>query len=276
VLLYIFIAALIVKSFFVDAYRIPTASMENTLLKGDNLIVSKMSYNFSTPGRIPILDKKIPYVNIFEIGKPEINDLIIFDFPAVKLFDGSVIEEKFVKRIIAGPGDTLLINGKKFFVNNKEIKLPGSIKYSKYDIKKRSEPDEGIFPTGKKWNRDFYGPIVIPKKGDTILITPKNFREWQNTVVLDHGAKELREEGTVITLDDKPIQNYVIEHDHYFVIGDNLDVSRDSRYFGFVNDKMIIGKVLFIYWSMDPSKIADGPLGFLSGIRSNRMFRTVN
>ena len=100
--------------------------------------------------------------------------------------------------------------------------------------------------------------------------------EWQNTIVLDHGSNNLREEGSVVTLDNMPIREYIFKHDHYFVIGDNMDVSHDSRYFGLVNDEMIIGKVLFIYWSMDPSKIAEGPLGFLSGIRTNRMFRSVN
>ena len=250
--------------------------MENTLLRGDNILVSKLSYNLSTPKRIPILDKKIPYVNIFEFSKPEINDLIIFDFPAITLFDGTLIEEKFVKRVIAGPGDTLKIIAKDYYVNNKIIDLPNSVRYSKEDLRKKSEPEEGIFPPGNKWNRDYYGPLIIPQKGDTISVTPKNLRQWLNTIVLDHGAKELREEGSVITLDHKPIRNYIFEHDHYFVIGDNLDVSHDSRYFGLVNDKMIIGKVLFIYWSMDPRKIADGPLGFLSAIRTGRMFRSVD
>jgi signal peptidase I len=246
--------------------------MENTLLRGDDILVSKISYNFSTPRRIPILDKKIPYVNIFEFGKPEINDLIIFDFPAKKLFDGTIIEEKFVKRIVACPGDTLQIIAKEIFVNNKKLDLPNTIISIKADMREKNEPEEGIFPPGKKWNRDFYGPLVIPKKGDTISVTPKNMKEWQNTIVLDHGANDLREEGSVVTLDNMPIREYVFQHDHYFVIGDNMDISRDSRYFGLVNDEMIIGKVLFIYWSMDPNKIAEGPLGFLSGIRSNRMF----
>ena len=250
--------------------------MENTLLRGDDIIVSKISYNFSTPKRIPILDKKIPYAKIFEFGKPEINDLIIFDFPAKKLFDGTIVEDKFVKRIVAGPGDTLQIIAKDIFVNGKKINLPHSIISLKNDLRKKNEPEEGIFPPGKKWNRDFYGPLVIPKKGDTISVNPKNMKEWQNTIVLDHGDNNLREEGSVITLDNMPIRQYIFKHDHYFVIGDNMDISHDSRYFGLVNEQMIIGKVLFIYWSMDPEKIADGPLGFLSGIRSNRMFRSVD
>lgn len=250
--------------------------MENTLLPGDNILVSKISYNFSTPKRIPLLDLKIPNAVLFEFGKPVINDIIVFDFPALKLYDGTIIEEKFIKRIIACPGDTLQILNKEFFVNQIKIELPRTAVSFKEDIRKKNTADEGIFPPGKSWNRDFYGPLVIPKKGDQIEISSKNFREWQNTIVLDNENAELREEGTVITLNGKPIRNYVFKHDHYFVVGDNLDVSHDSRYFGLVNDNMIIGKAMFIYWSMDSKKIADGPLGFLSGIRTNRMFKALN
>ncbi len=92
---------------------------------------------------------------------------------------------------------------------------------------------------------------------------------------MDYGERVLRDEGTVITLNAKPIQEYVFQKDHYFVIGDNLDVSMDSRYLGFINEEMIVGKALFIYWSMDNTKTAPGPLGFLSAIRGKRIFQGV-
>jgi signal peptidase I len=59
------------------------------------------------------------------------------------------------------------------------------------------------------------------------------------------------------------------------VLGDNLDVSMDSRQFGFITDNMIIGKAMFIYWSFDSEKVAPGPLGFLSAIRANRIFKGI-
>jgi signal peptidase I len=93
---------------------------------------------------------------------------------------------------------------------------------------------------------------------------------------MDYGERVLRDEGLVITLNAKPIQEYVIQNDNYFVIGDNLDVSMDSRYLGFITEEMIIGKALFIYWSMDSKKSAPGPLGFLSEIRASRIFKSVD
>jgi signal peptidase I len=67
----------------------------------------------------------------------------------------------------------------------------------------------------------------------------------------------------------------VLSQDHYFVVGDNLDVSMDSRYFGFITDNMIVGEAVFIYWSLNKEKVAPGPLGFLSAIRSDRIFKAV-
>jgi signal peptidase I len=93
---------------------------------------------------------------------------------------------------------------------------------------------------------------------------------------MDHGERSLLSEGTLVTLDGRAIFEYVLKQDHYFVIGDNFEVSMDSRHFGFITDDMIIGKALFIYWSFDSEKVAPGPLGFLSAIRADRIFKGFN
>jgi signal peptidase I len=182
---------------------------------------------------------------------------------------------KFIKRIVACPKDTLQIIDKLFFVNGKQIELPGTIKISKENRRGGWVKEEGIYPPGCNWNRDNYGPIVIPAKGDTIRITPKNFERLQSVIVMDFGERSLILEGSVITLQGKPIQEYVLTQNHYFVVGDNLDVSMDSRYFGFITDDMIVGEAMFIYWSVNRDKVAPGPLGFLSAIRADRIFRGI-
>lgn len=274
-LIIMLILVLIIKAFFFDAFRIPSSSMENTLLVGDNIIVNKMAYNFSTPREIPIINFPLPYSTLFEIGKPEINDLIVFEFPRGYMRDSLMENSHYIKRIIAGPGDTLQIINKEIFVNSKKFKMPSTMVASQEGKRAAWIEDEKIYPPGSKWNRDNYGPIVVPAKGDTINITPQNFERLQPIIVMDHKERSLLHEGSVITLDGKPLEKYVLTQDHYFVIGDNIDISMDSRYFGFITENMIIGKALFIFWSFDQDKVAPGPLGFLSAIRTNRMFKGV-
>ena len=93
---------------------------------------------------------------------------------------------------------------------------------------------------------------------------------------MDHGERSLLSEGTLVTLDGRAIFEYVLTQDHYFVIGDNFEVSMDSRHFGFITDNMIVGKAMFIYWSYNTENVAPGPLGFLSAIRANRIFKGFN
>ena len=249
--------------------------MENTLQPGDFIFANKFAYDISTPKEIPIADIPIPQYKLFEIGKPEINDIIIFEFPQGFENDSLRGGSKYVKRLIAGPHDTLKITEGNIFVNGKNIQLPETFKTLKYEEESWIQ-DEIIYPPGAKWNRVSYGPIIIPAKGDTIKISPENFERFQSVIVMDHGERSLLPEGTIVTLDGRAISEYVLKQDHYFVIGDNFEASMDSRHFGFITDKMIVGKALFIYWSFDSEKVAPGPLGFLSAIRADRIFKGLN
>ena len=270
------LVSLIVKAFVIDAFQIPSTSMENTLMPGDFIFANKFAYEIATPREIPIANLHIPQFKLFEVGKPEINDIVIFEFP--QGFENDPIRggSKYVKRLVAGPRDTLRITDGEIFVNGKKIELPSSFKSFNYIDKNGLVNDETIYPPGAKWNRISYGPIIIPAKGDTIKISPENFERWQSVIVTDHGQRTLLSEGTLVTLDGKAIFEYALKQDHYFVIGDNFEASLDSRNYGFITDNMIIGKALFIYWSYDSEKIAPGPLGFLSAIRANRIFKGFN
>ena len=270
------IIALMIKAFAIDAFQIPSTSMENTLQPGDFIFANKFAYEVATPREIPIANLPIPQYKLFEVGKPEINDIVICEFP--RGFENDPIRggSKYVKRLIAGPHDTLQITNGEIFVNGKTIELPSTFKSPTYTEDTDWMLDEVIYPPGAKWNRDSYGPIIIPAKGDTIKIASENFELWQSVIVTDHGERSLLSEGTLVTLDGRAIFEYVLKQDHYFVIGDNFEVSMDSRHFGFITDDMIIGKALFIYWSFDSEKVAPGPLGFLSAIRADRIFKGFN
>jgi signal peptidase I len=269
-ILFLVILAIFIRSFFLGAFSIPTLSMANTLYPGDFIIVNIAAYKFSTPRQIPILGLSIPSLNIFNTGEPEINDLIVFKFPEINSGDAVFNTFNIVKRIIALPGDTLQIINKKIFVNGKEIKLPESARCSFEYIKPVGKEDDGIFYSSTGWNSDNYGPVRVPAVGDTLNISTDNIDVWKQLIVYEYEEKVVREEGSVITIADKPVRYYVVKKNHYFVIGDNFNNSRDSRYFGFVNEDMILGRAMFIYLSIDQAKSSDG---FFSRIRWNRIFK---
>ncbi|MFI5238124.1 MAG: signal peptidase I, partial [Ignavibacteriales bacterium] len=198
--------------------------------------------------------------------------LVVFEFPDGFENDPLRNGSKYIKRIVAGPDDTLQIINKEIFINRVQVKLPTTMKVSKDSQRGGWIKEDLIYPPGTDWNRDNYGPLIIPAKGDTIKISPENFETLQSIIVMDYGERSLLAEGTLITLNGSAIKEYILQQDHYFVIGDNFDVSMDSRQFGFITDNMIIGKPIFVYWSFDDEKVAPGPLGFLSAIRANRIF----
>jgi signal peptidase I len=270
-----FIAAILAKSFFIDAYRIPTISMENTLLPGDFLFINKAAYSFSTPHTFPLTEIDIPWVKIFSISKPERNDVIIFNFPGAIYEFRPLVPVKFVKRIVGLPGDTLQIINKKIFIDGKQIFQPPTIKLDWINNRDGNESDKRIFPPGKNWNGDNYGPIVIPQRGDTIHLNVKNVNLWRALIDREQNKKAVEIEGTVITLNDKPTRNYILKGNYYFVLGDNRDNSMDSRYWGFVPESDIIGKAIFIYWSFDPYEKKEGIGSFFESIRFSRIFKSV-
>ena len=276
ILFWVIIIAIVIKAFAIDAFRIPSTSMENTLQPGDFILANKFAYNISTPREIPFLGIPIDQYKFFEVGKPKINDIVIFEFPTGFEKDPLMGGSKYIKRIIAGPHDTLKITDGKIYVNGKSILLPSTFIKPKLLDEDETIPAESIYPPGAKWNRISYGPIIIPGKGDKIQITPENFERWQSVIVMDHGERSLLVEGTIVTLDGRAISEYVLHQDHYFVIGDNFEVSMDSRNFGFITDNMIVGKAMFIYWSYNSDKVAPGILGFLSAVRADRIFKGFN
>ncbi len=130
-LLWAAVAALIIRAFFFQAYRIPTPSMEKTLLTGDFLIVSKVNYGPRTPMVLAIPFTSIylkgvtlPWVRLPGLSEVERNDIVVFNYP----IDIAPISMKtsYVKRSVGIPGDTLAIRDSDLFVNGNPAKeFPG-------------------------------------------------------------------------------------------------------------------------------------------------------
>ena len=119
------------------------------------------------------------------------------------------------------------------------------------------------------WTRDNYGPIWIPKKGESIDLTLKNLPIYEHPIRTYEGNKLEVKDGKIF-INDKETTKYTFKMDYYWMQGDNRHNSLDSRYWGFVPEDHIVGKPIFIWWSSDPDR-----KGF-SGIRWSRLFRFVD
>ncbi len=274
IILLILVIVFLVKSFLFDAFKIPTGSMENTLLVGDDILVSKLAYVFHTPRYIPFTSIYIPSADLFSISKPERGDVIIFKFPyGSELPDDNSVN--LVKRIIGLPGDTIQIIKQEVYVNGVKTEFPVTAKLNRDDKMAAGISEKGIFPADTNWNKDNYGPIVIPKEGDLIDLNPENAAMWKPLIDRELGMNTLSVEGTVITLDRKPVHGYTLTKDYYFVLGDNRENSMDSRYWGFVPKDMIIGRAFIIYWSWDPYIPNRKFYNIVEPIRFGRLFKKI-
>lgn len=247
--------------------------MENTLLPGDFIIVNKTSFSLKTPNNIPLTPLKIPSIKLLDIFSPERNDVIVFEHPGSSDLSGSDVY--FIKRLIGVPGDTITIENKDVFINGELLTLPELVINNDEGYKEKGYREERIFPGNKFWNRDNYGPIVVPFSGMEIKLNTGNIVEWQSVINHDYGRKVVSVEGSVININGIPARNYVVKNDYFFVLGDNRDDSMDSRYWGFVPSENIIGKALIVYWSWDPFRNENGIGNFFNSIRFGRIFNII-
>ena len=119
------------------------------------------------------------------------------------------------------------------------------------------------------WTRDNYGPVWIPKKGESIDLSLENLPIYERPIRVYEG-NELEVRDGKIFINGEQTTKYTFKMDYYWMMGDNRHNSADSRYWGFVPEDHIVGKPIFIWWSSDPDRH-----GF-SGIRWNRLFRMVD
>lgn len=157
------IAALILRALVIQAFRIPTGSMKDTLLVGDFLLVNKFVYGAATPDRIPFTDVKLPSLQLPAIDRPERGDIIVFKYPLDEKLD-------YIKRCIGVPGDTLEIRGGVVYLNSRpegEITFSerrfdeSEGRYINYYRVKTPEAKEYTIRRYEGFNYNF-GPVVVP------------------------------------------------------------------------------------------------------------------
>ena len=270
ILFFTILVVLFLKTFIIEAYRIPSGSMENTLLIGDFLFVNKFVYGLRTPRYVPLTNLAIPSVAFPAFKQVRRGDVIVFEFPGdrEKLSDPESVN--YVKRCIGLPGDTIRILAERVFVNGGELLLPPHAKVpeSGYGIGWWQQTE--LFPPGSNFTLDNYGPLVVPKRGDRIELDAGTFERWRSLIEKEGHSAQMTREGTIL-IDGAPTIRYTIEGNYYFVLGDNRDNSLDSRYWGFVPDRNLIGEALIIYWSWDSERAGNSLWKRFKTIRWNRI-----
>lgn len=275
-LLFAAVAALLIKSFLIETSRVPTPSMENTILVGDFLFVNRFIYGASSPRNIPFTNVALPYFQLPGIEEPGKDDIVVFEYPG----DRDELESdqimQYVKRCIAAPGDTIRIIQKVVYINGEEAHIPPYIQYRDPQVYPASYEDPRIFPKGSGWNRDNYGPYVIPKKGDVVKLTVDNVEEWRTIIDREFGRRVVTIEGNNVLIDGKQVDSYELTEDYFFMMGDNRDNSDDSRFWGVVPREAVIGEAFFIYWSWNPNIPFSDFFRLLGSTRLDRVAKLVD
>lgn len=223
------IIVLAIIFFIAQAFVIPSGSMKNTLLIGDMLFVKKFSYGIPTP-RIPWLEVKVlPDFNdnghLIEGDKPQRGDIVVFRYPGNEVVH-------YVKRCVAVGGDIVALKDKHLLLH----------------------PNEG----NEFVKENYKGYQTIEADGKLFVVDP--YRKDHPGI---HNDPSVTKNGLnpYQLFDMMPV---LIPEGEFFMMGDNRDHSNDSRFWGTVPYKFIVGKPWFIYFSWDENK----------EIRWNRVFRT--
>jgi signal peptidase I len=183
-IVFIVLTVLLVKVTVLEAYIVPTGSMENTIMTGDFLIGSRFVYGMRTPDWIGIpytdIGFFIPYIKFPEFKIPTTGDVLIFKYPRDKYV-------KYVKRCVAGPGDTLIVQQKKLYVNGVEIPMWENGKYLTAPMQKNFRQSDIFLSSETNINKDNIGPIYVPKSGDFFQIDEETNWRFLLPIILMEG-----------------------------------------------------------------------------------------
>jgi signal peptidase I len=194
----VLVTGLFIITFIVQAFEIPSSSMEDTLLIGDHVFVNREQFARPTGW----MQSLLPYRN------PRRGDIVVFLSPAEHgLF--------VVKRIIGIPGDRIHLRDDIVYRNGQKLDEPY--------VQHKGDPGD---PYGERRPYRANFPAVSPSSVDSL------YPEWEDELSSHIQGQDL-----------------VVPPDSYFAMGDNRDVSYDSRYWGFIPRKNVIGRPMFIYWS---------------------------
>ena len=206
------LAVFVLRSFLFEPFRIPSESMVPTLRIGDLILVEKFAYGL----RVPLVDR-----TLFATGKPARGDVVVFRYP----LDPS---ENYVKRVVGLPGDTIVYRDKRLTIDGRPVAIDVDGDFTDAETGRVVPRFIESLPSGDVVRRhpilvdarraDAFGPVApFPSLG-------------RCTYAADHTAVACK-----------------VPDGEYFVMGDNRDNSADSRYWGFVPDRNLVGKAVLVW-----------------------------
>ena len=213
----------------------------------------------------PILNALIPYITGF--ASQDRNNYQIYT--GVKGLPIEIVRQYRIQaKEILETQKTLFLTLEEADQLSKAIKLD-SLKRKINSVKTYNT---GFFPNNVlyNWNEDQFGPIVIPKRGQTVTLTQKTFPLYKK-IIRDYEKNSVTNTGGEIRINGETTDSYTFKMDYYWMMGDNRHRSEDSRFWGFVPEDHVVGKPVFIWMSID---------GFTEGLRNwrvrwDRVFTTV-
>jgi signal peptidase I len=265
--LYTVIVAILLRVFIIEVYNVPTSSMASTIIEGDYLVVNKFIYGISTPRYLPFTNVEIPRITFPAFIDPRRGDIIVFNFPGRKYEVQNLHPVNFIKRCVAIAGDTVQIVSGNLYINRRTFPF---IQTVTMDTAQGYIPDADMFPGSASYSKNNYGPVVVPKCGDKILVDSKVINQWRVFIEREGHQVNIGTDSSIL-VDGKNVDSYTVEKNYYFMLGDNRGDSFDSRYWGFLSEDDIVGKAVIIYWSWNQNQSSNRLLNKLSTIRWSRI-----
>lgn len=206
----VILAVFVLRSFVAEPFQIPSSSMRPGLVVGDFILVNKFAYGV----RMPIGNNVV-----VPVGSPERGDVMVFNYPE----NPSI---SYIKRVIGLPGDVVSYKGKRLTINGKPVNTESAGEHIYFE--------QSIEPV---MNRQYtetlgthrYQVLEVPQQPPFVLSGVSDFPYRENCRYDEDGF------------------TCKVPQGHYFTMGDNRDHSADSRYWGFVPDKYVVGKA-FLVW----------------------------
>ena len=263
--------------FVLTSFRVPSDSMESTLIAGDNILVEKWSYGarlfnvWKLSAGESVKIHRLPAMRRVKRG-----DVVVFHNPCPRKRERMEMDmmKYYVKRCTALPGEVFYIRNGRYGIEGFDGCIGDTLAQDNFrqwierNALRDDAPGVRAYPsgTGIGWTVKEFGPFLIPKVGSVIVMNHRNAILYGSAIERETGRQLTRNEDGSVSLGDSLITEYRFRHNYYFMTGDKVANSRDSRYWGLVPEEFIVGKVWKIWKSVDK---------YTDEIRWERIFKEV-